>query len=103
MGLDEEHSNTCTLGTKFEFVTSSSQEFKTCTTLNSSGGDGKLEADDFRDAMVPEARPGRAARPPSPRVASSERLRVSPNLPDDRTCEPREKEIILVVGFLSDG
>ncbi|KAL4710012.1 hypothetical protein ACJJTC_015990 [Scirpophaga incertulas] len=51
----------------------------------------------------PEVRPGRAARPLSPRVASSERLRVSPNLPDDRTSEPREKEIILVVGFLSDG
>ncbi|KAL4717991.1 hypothetical protein ACJJTC_013031 [Scirpophaga incertulas] len=56
-----------------------------------------------RSGWRPEARPGRAARPPSPRVASSDRLRVSPNLPDDRTSEPREKEIILVVGFLSDG
>ncbi|KAL4718437.1 hypothetical protein ACJJTC_010371 [Scirpophaga incertulas] len=45
-------SNTCTLGTKEEFVTSSSQESNTCTTLNSSGGDGELEADDFGDAMV---------------------------------------------------
>ncbi|KAL4707159.1 hypothetical protein ACJJTC_018894 [Scirpophaga incertulas] len=49
-----------------------------------------------------DARPGRAARPPSPRVTSSERLRARPNLPDDRTSEPREKEIVLVVGFLSD-
>ncbi|KAL4704967.1 hypothetical protein ACJJTC_005452 [Scirpophaga incertulas] len=56
-----------------------------------------------RSGWRPEARPGRVARPPSPRVTSSERLRVSPNLPDDRNFEPREKEIILVVGFLSDG
>ncbi|KAL4719513.1 hypothetical protein ACJJTC_002774, partial [Scirpophaga incertulas] len=56
-----------------------------------------------RSGWRPEARPGRAARPPSPRVTSSEQLRASPNLSDDRTSEPREREIVLVVGFLSDG
>ncbi|KAL4715307.1 hypothetical protein ACJJTC_004759 [Scirpophaga incertulas] len=56
-----------------------------------------------RSGWRPEARPGRATRPPSPRVTSSEQLRASPNLSDDRTSEPREKEIVLVVGFLSDG
>ncbi|KAL4720239.1 hypothetical protein ACJJTC_013680 [Scirpophaga incertulas] len=56
-----------------------------------------------RSGWRPEARPGRAARPPSPRVTSSERLRAILNLLDDGTSEPREKEIVLVVGFLSDG
>ncbi|KAL4719277.1 hypothetical protein ACJJTC_003073 [Scirpophaga incertulas] len=36
-----------------------------------------------RSGWRPEARPGRAARPPSPRVTSSEQLRASPNLSDD--------------------
>ncbi|KAL4708321.1 hypothetical protein ACJJTC_007727 [Scirpophaga incertulas] len=70
-------SNTCTLGTKEEVVTSSSQEFKTCTTPNSSGGDGELEVDDFGDTIV------RAARRLSYHFARS--------LPTGRPCEHRLK------------